>query len=71
MAYYNLRTQIDKGTFRGKRVSDLIESIEGQNYLLCLHIGHYNVFLNPEVFNAIADNAGISNRYRLKEKSVE
>lgn len=61
MAYYKLRTQINKGKYKGERVDQLVKSIEGQNYLLTLHVGYYNVFLNPEVFRAIADNARVKN----------
>jgi len=57
MAYYNLRTQINKGKYKGRRVEELVKSTEGQNYLLSLHTGKYNVFLNPEVFHAIAEIA--------------
>lgn len=55
MAYYSLRTQINKGKYKGKRVEELIRDTDGQKYLLALHIGDYNVFLNPEVFRALAD----------------
>ena len=55
MAYYSLNTQINKGKYKGKKVEELIKNTEGQKYLLALHIGNYNVFLNPEVFTALAD----------------
>lgn len=57
MAYYKLRTQINKGKYKGERVDQLVKSIEGQNYLLNIHTGKCNVYLNQEVFRAIADNA--------------
>lgn len=62
MAYYKLRTQISKGEFKGKKVEELVIFKEGQNYLLKLHIGYYNVWLSTEVFIAISENVKKGNR---------
>ena len=54
MALYKLRTQL-KGKYKGKTVADALKTIDGQNYLLKLHSGNYNVILSGEVFRALAD----------------
>ena len=53
MANYKLNTQINRGKFKGKKVSELIEIKEGRNYLIKLHNGEYNVQLTADVLSAL------------------
>lgn len=41
---------MNKGRYSGKRISDIIQSEEGQKYVLSLHISHYGFELTGEVF---------------------
>lgn len=53
MALYKLKTQINKGRFKGKKVQELALTTEGKKYLLLLHNGKYNIKLSEEVLTLI------------------
>ena len=54
MANYKLKTQIQRGKFKGKKVSELIKDENGKQYLLFLHNSKkYNVRLTGEVINCL------------------
>lgn len=56
MANYRLKTNIQRGKFKGKTVAELITDSAGKKYLIALHDNKkYNVKLTEEVLNAIGN----------------
>ncbi len=51
MANYRLKTQINRGVFKGKKVSELIQSKDGVEYLTAIHNNpKYNVKLSNHIY---------------------
>jgi hypothetical protein len=69
MAIYKLNTQINSGKFKGEKVSDLIKSSDGIQYLINLHNGKYNVKLNSDVLSSIQDKIVYLKNGNLLNKS--
>lgn len=54
MANYRLKTNINKGVFKGLKVEDLVKTDAGKKYLLLLHNSKkYNVKLTNEVMSCL------------------
>lgn len=54
MANYSLKTNIQRGKFKGKTVSQLAMNKDGQSYLMTLHNNKkYNIRLTEEVLDVI------------------
>ena len=53
MANYKLKTQLGFGKYKGQKVSDVVDTIEGCDYLLWLHNSDKNIKLTDEVLGII------------------
>lgn len=69
MAIYKLNTQINSGKFKGKKVSDLIKSDEGIDYLIKLHNGEYNIKLHNDVILSVENKIVHINNGKLSKES--
>ena len=53
MATFKLKSQFGFGLFKGKKVSEVIKSQKGIDYINWLHASKYNVKFDNEVFNEV------------------
>lgn len=61
MALYKLKTQLNYGEFKGRKIKDIINDPNAIKYLLALHFSkRYNVKLDEEILKIIKTGKKIS-----------